>query len=119
MVEKGTILMSQKDLKRYHVMNQVLEKRMTQKSASKLLGLSLRHLKRLGKRLKTEGPQGLIHKSRAKRSHNSFDDCVKRQVLKSYKHTYRHFGPTLFSEQLKQREGIEVSPASSLSLPKV
>ena len=59
---KERMYMSIKELSRLEVLNKVHEKRITQRQAAEVLGLSLRHVKRLSKALKLEGPKGLISK---------------------------------------------------------
>jgi len=109
MENKVIISMSTKEIKRYYLMNQVIEKRVTQTNAAHLLGLSRRQVVRLVKRLKEKGPHGLIHKARGKPSTHRRTDAEVKRVLKLYTHCYHDFGPTLFSEHLKAREGIDIS----------
>jgi hypothetical protein len=52
--------MSNKDLSRLEIMIKVHEKRLTITQASEYLGLSCRQVKRLSKRLRTEGARGSV-----------------------------------------------------------
>jgi hypothetical protein len=56
---KARISMNDKDLFRFHELKKVHEKRQTLAQTTVILGLSLRQV-RLSKRLKIEGPTGLI-----------------------------------------------------------
>jgi hypothetical protein len=64
-VEK-LISMTQKELDRCEIMSQIKNKAIKQIIASKILGLTIRHIKRLYKNYLTFGPQGLISKHRGK-----------------------------------------------------
>ncbi|WP_083461876.1 helix-turn-helix domain-containing protein [Thermanaerothrix daxensis] len=50
--------MSEKELYRLQIMTQLEEKRITQKQAGELLGVSERHVKRLWRRFKRDGAEG-------------------------------------------------------------
>jgi DNA-directed RNA polymerase specialized sigma subunit len=54
------ITMSTKELTRLEVMQRLKEKRMTQKEAANLLGVSTRQVKRLWRRYKQGAAQGLL-----------------------------------------------------------
>jgi len=53
--------MSQKERQRHNLLKMVLEGKNTLKDASKRMGVSYRHAKRLKKRFITEGAKGLVH----------------------------------------------------------
>jgi hypothetical protein len=59
MVREDRILMSVKELRRLHVIQQVLERKMKQVQAAEVLGLSDRQIRRLVKRVGVEGERGL------------------------------------------------------------
>lgn len=50
--------MSQRELKRLHVIHKVIDKGITQGVAAGLLGLSQRHIRRLIKRVREESDKG-------------------------------------------------------------
>ena len=52
--------MSKKELERYRVLQKILEENMNQKIAAEALGLSTRQLRRLLKRYREQGPEGLV-----------------------------------------------------------
>jgi len=60
--------MSQKERQRYHLLQMVLESKTTLKEASRLMGVSYRHAKRLKRKLISEGAKGLIHGNRGRPS---------------------------------------------------
>ncbi|MDF0673587.1 MAG: hypothetical protein P0120_04495 [Nitrospira sp.] len=60
MVREDKMTMSGKELRRVHVIRQVVEKRSTQREAGTLMGLMDRQIRRLMRRVKQEGDQGLL-----------------------------------------------------------
>jgi transposase len=109
MAEKDTIMLRQKDLRRLHVVHKVLEERMTQKEAAQLVSLSERQLRRILTRIREEGDEGIVHRSRGKPSQRRLPKKLKKRIIHLYRNTYADFGPTLFAEKLEEREGITVS----------
>lgn len=109
MVGEDTVTMSTKELRRVHVLRQVLEKRITQREAGTMLRLTDRQIRRLLGRVKEEGDQGLIHRGRGKPSNRRIAGPVKTQALRLYDTQYGDFGPTLAAEKLAERDGITLS----------
>lgn len=101
------IMLRQRELKRLHVLHKVLEGTMTQAEAAHLISLSERQIRRIVKRIREEGDEGIRHKSRGRPSNRKLS--LKERIIDLYKTTYHDFGPTLFSEKLSEREGITVS----------
>ena len=60
--------MSQKEVHRLEVIKRVLDEGLGQGQAAQLLGLSVRQVKRLCRRVRDEGPRGLISRKRGQRS---------------------------------------------------
>ena len=108
MEEKSIIKIAQRELKRLKVIQEVMEKRIAQKTAGIILGIGGRQVRRLANRVKEEGPQGIIHRARGKSSNRKIPDEVRDKVIKIYETRYRDFGPTLSSEKLLEKEKIEV-----------
>lgn len=109
MVREDKVLMSVKELRRLHVIHQVIEKKITQVEASGLLGLTDRQIRRISRRVGELGEKGIAHRSRGKPSNRAIDGEIKARVMKVYGTTYADFGPTLASEKLSEREGIPIS----------
>jgi hypothetical protein len=103
------LTMSQKELKRLHVIRKALEKRITQKDAAGLLEISPRQIRRLVKRVREESDAGIVHRLRGKVSHNAIPPATKQKVLSLCKGIYSGFNPTLASEKLFERDKIELS----------
>jgi hypothetical protein len=103
------IAMSRRETKRLHIIHQALDKRITQKTAAELVGLSSRQLRRILKRVREEGDDGISHRSRGKASNRRFSPKVKDKVLKLYQGQYGDFGPTFASEKLLEVHKIKLS----------
>jgi transposase len=109
MVGEDSIVMKGKELRRVHVIHQVLAKQLTQKQAGEVLGLTTRHIRRLRDRLRADGAKGLAHRGRGKPSNRRKPVAFKRQVLQRYVRHYGDFGPTLAVEHLATHQGLTLS----------
>lgn len=109
MAREDRIIMSVKELRRLHVIQQVLERKMKQVQAAEVLGLTDRQIRRLVKRVGVEGERGLVHRSRGRPSNRAMDRKVKARVLRLYQAQYSDFGPTLAAEKLTERDRIKIS----------
>ena len=106
---KETLKMTMKEAERLSVMRQVVEKNLTIRKASEELGLSLRQTKRIKKRYKEKGAEGLISLKRGKVSNRKIAQETKEKAMSLIKEKYPDFGPTLASEKLDGEEGIKIS----------
>ena len=106
------LTMSNKELTRLEVMQRLQEKRMTQKEAAHILGLSIRHVRRLYRAYRERGAQGLVSRRRGKRSNNRLDPQVVQQTIDLIYDRYRDFGPTLAHEKLTEVHNLRLSRES-------
>lgn len=109
MAREDRVLMSTKELRRLHVIQQVVERKLTQVYAAQLLGLSDRQIRRLVRRVRREGARGLVHRSRGRPSNRAIDRRTKARILRRYEVRYSDFGPTLAAEKLAERNGMTLS----------
>ena len=109
MFGKDIIVMSMVELRRLKFVQSAIEKQITQKEASSILGLCERQIRRLVKRVRDEGEIGVIHESRGRSSNRRLSDKIKSKVLTLYKKRYPDFGPTLAAEKLLELDGIKIS----------
>jgi len=107
--EKDMITMSRRETKRLHIIHQALDKRITQKTAAALVGLSSRQLRRMIKRVRAEGDEGISHRSRGKDSSHCVPKKIKEKALKLFREKYSDFGPTFASEKLLDVHKIKLS----------
>ena len=101
------IMVRQRELKRLHVIRKVMEGTVTQRDAAGLISLTERQIRRIVKRIREEGDEGIRHKSRGRPSKRKLP--FKERIVELYRERYPDFGPTLFTEKLQEREGITVS----------
>ena len=109
MTDKDMITMSRRETKRLHIIYQALDKRITQKKAAELIGLSSRQLRRMIKRVREEGDEGITHRSRGRASNRRLSQKFKDKVLNLCRKQYSDFGPTFASEKLLEVHEIKLS----------
>ena len=100
MAGKDIFEMSQDELRRLHVIHKAIEGMIKQSEAAAILTVSSRQIRRLVKRVRTEGDRGILHKARGKPSNRRFPKEVKNRAIELYRKKYEGFGPTLASEKL-------------------
>jgi transposase len=108
-MEKDRIEMSQRERDVLKVMSGVLKGERSQVEAARLLKRSERQVRRLAKRMKAEGDQAVIHRSRGKPSNRRLAAAARKQVLELYRSRYADFGPTLASEKLAEEHDVKVA----------
>jgi transposase len=111
-VEK-TLTMSAKELSRLEVMQRLGNKRLKQKEAAAILGITVRQVKRLLSKYRADGASGLVSQRRGKASHNQLGAEVKQKGLDLLKGKYQGFGPTLAREKVVEVEGLKISVEST------
>jgi hypothetical protein len=109
MAERNIFTMSQKEMKRLHVVHKVREGFLTQKDAAEIIALSERQTRRIIKRIREEGDKGIQHRLRGKESNRKLPWELAEKVKRLYQVKYQGFGPTLTKEKLFELEGITVS----------
>jgi IstB-like ATP binding protein/Homeodomain-like domain len=100
--------MSDRELQRLEVLQDLDRRRLTPAAAGQLLGLERRQVFRLLKAYRIEGPTGVISKRRGRRSNRRKPEALQRAVLTIIRQWYWDFGPTLAAEKLREDHGIAV-----------
>jgi len=103
------LTLSERELIRLRTAQRVLDGGLTVAEAAAVLELSTRQIKRLTRRLRTQGPAGLTSRRRGRQPNNTFDPAVRRHVIELARSTYEGFGPTLMAEKLAERDQITVN----------
>jgi hypothetical protein len=103
------IPMSQRERDVLKVLHSVQSGKRTQAEASRLLGLCVRQVRRLQRKLDVRGDAALVHGLRGQPSNHRSDPAFHRAVVAAYRRRYADFGPTLASEKLAE-EGLRVGP---------
>jgi transposase len=104
--------MSNREITRLEVMQRLKEKRLRQTEACRILGISIRQVKRLFRAYKTQGTAGLVSRRRGKPSNHQLDPKIVQQVIDLIYEHYRDFGPTLAHEKLTEVHGLKLSDES-------
>ncbi len=78
---KEEVTLNLKEQKRLLVLNEILAGRLTGQEAAEVLGLSLRHTRRLIAAYRQEGAAVLAHGNRGKRSHRRTPEHVEEKVV--------------------------------------
>jgi transposase len=104
--------MSSKEIGRLEVMQRLSEKSLSQKEAAKMIGVSVRQVKRLYKAYREQGAAGLVSRRRGRVSNNRLKETTRKKALDLLGSKYRGFGPTLACEKLVELEGLKISRES-------
>ena len=102
-------MMTIKEAERLSIMKQIESKKLKQREAGEVLGLSLRQTQRLLRSYKEEGPKGLVLKRRGKANPRRMPFMEKLKIVATIREKYPDFGPTFASEKLREKENILVS----------
>ena len=105
--------MSTTELRRAGVLARVAAGTLKLGSAARLMEVSYRQAKRLYRRYRAEGAQGLQHRSAGRASNRGTDARMQRRVLTLIREKYsggvaERFGPTLAAEHLATEDGITI-----------
>lgn len=101
------ITMSLQEVKRYGIVNQTINKKLNGTEASKLIGLSVRQVRRLKAKVRERGIKGLIHGNRGQPSNRSIPDQERQKIITLIREKYSDFGPLLASEKLEELHQIK------------
>ena len=105
--------MSRRELERVEVMGRVAGGDLQLSHAAEMLELSYRQTKRLWRRYREGGGEGLKHASAGRESNRGKPRKLRRRVLGLVRQKYsgseaERFGPTLAAEHLAEEDGIKV-----------
>jgi len=110
---KGRIYMNVNDLDRLQVIEQVCKKKMKTKKAAKILGISVRQVKRLKKRFNKDGAKGLISQKVGTPSNNKISSEKRLLVLNFLNYEdHRDFSPVLVHEYISKEHPSFISITS-------
>ena len=101
--------MSYEELDRVSVIERVIEKRLTQREAATILGLTTRQVRRLRRAYVRDGPMGLASKHRGRPSNRQLPSVLRDEALAIVRSRYEDFGPTLAHEKLTELHGLKLS----------
>lgn len=102
--------MSAKDIDRYGVLQRFIHKEIKRKKVAELLGISIRHVKRLKQKVIVAGPAGLLHAALGKPSHNGVPKKERTKIEALLRAKYPDFTPTFAAEKLRELHGVDRDP---------
>ena len=101
--------MGMKERDKLHTIRNILEGRMTQAEAAKILRRSERQVRRLCARVRSKGERSLVHGLRGRPSNNRLDEELLGQALSALHHPrWEGFGPVFSREKLDEFYGIKL-----------
>jgi transposase len=107
------IAMTEKERKQCRVMEGLLQGAYTIKEASRVLGVSMRHTKRLKKKYLLGGSKELVHKNVGRKPVHALSEELKKKIIDlSQSSLYKGSNDRHLAELLQQYEGIKVSASS-------
>lgn len=109
MAAEDRVLMSAKEIKRLHVIEKYHEGLIVQAEGAEILGISVRHFRRMQKRVIAEGATGVVNRHRGNPSNRAIQMQTRQRALETYRRKYYDYGPTLAVEKLWEYESIKVS----------
>jgi hypothetical protein len=109
MTQNRILTMSKKEVKRCEILKMAKEKKITQKQGARKIEVSERHFRRLLRKYRRDGPEGMISRHRGKASNNRMRPEKREAIIEKLHTEYADFGSTLASEKLGERDGLGVS----------
>ena len=104
-----TITLTMKQLQRFAVLSQLMRDDINGTQAAEKLGLSVRQIKRLKRKVRTHGVKGLMHGNYNRQSNRKVKESIRVRVIVLLKRKYYDYGPTFAKEKLAKHHGIRLS----------
>lgn len=102
--------LSDQQQQRLSVVNKTLLGQYTNNQAAKILGISLRQIKRLKKNVRVSGEKAVVHGLLGKPSNHRLSPLLRKKVLDIVQKQYADFKPTLAAEKLRENNQLSVHP---------
>ena len=109
----GRTTLSAREVDRAGVLRRVKDGKLKLASAAQMLGISYRQAKRVWKRYRKYGVEGLKHRAVGRHSNSAKEGRFRKRVLRLVRDKYsggivERFGPTLAAEHLSSEDGIQI-----------
>lgn len=108
-VGSSVIFLSAKEMDRLHVIQLVLERRLTRVKAGGVLGIGARQVARLCGAYQRDGAAGLASRKRGRVSNRKLPPTVEARVVELSRTFYQRLGPTFVRDKLAERHGIKLA----------
>jgi hypothetical protein len=109
MRQNTRVTFAMRDFDRLKCIQAVVDGELKPLRAAERLGLTTHQVRRLARRYAAAGPVALISKRFSRPSNNRLDDAMADRVIKHLRSTYADFGPTLATEKLRTKHGIDLA----------
>ena len=101
--------MSDQEISRVQVIQQVVKKQLKPRQAAEQMHLSVRQVKRLKRAYQRDGAKGLVSKKRGRRSNHQLEMQTQAHAAQLVRERYPDFGPTLAHEKLTEDHHLALS----------
>ncbi len=108
MEHKG-LYVSQREIRRFELLQQVMDETLTLRQVTQALGVSYRQAVRLKAKVAAEGLSGLVHGNRGLPPANKPQAALWARVVALSRERYFDFNDSHFQQMLAEREGIVLS----------
>ena len=98
-----------KDIRRYEVLQDVIDKKLKGSEAAEILGLSYVHISRLKRKFLEEGLEGILRKIPILPQNKKINDLTISEILRLRKEFYYDFNILHFMEKLEEDHKIHTS----------
>ena len=105
----NNITLTEEDLFKFETITKLIGNTITIKQAREQLGLSARQVKRLKRKVASQGAVGVVHGLRGKPGNKRMPQATLDGASKLLTEKYADFGPTFAAEKLKDIHGITLS----------
>lgn len=102
------ITMTPKELSRYGIIKNLIEKRVNGTEAAKQISLSIRQVKNLKAKVRKYGEKGIIHGNRGRLSNRRISEEKIKEMKKIVEKKYYDFCPKFASEKLEENHQIRI-----------
>lgn len=101
---------TQREREKLEIVKKTLQGNLTNEQAALMLGVSLRQVKRLKKKVREEGDLAIVHQLKGKASNHQLSAEVKEEALDLVEKQYADFKPTFAAEKLEEHHCLSVNP---------
>lgn len=109
MAKEEVLQMTWRDVDRIKTLHMVIQKKITQEKAGRILELCRRQVNRLCGKIKKKGDRAIIHGLRGRPSNHQLPQSLIDKAKGKIKERYSDFGPTLAAEKLLEIDGVKLS----------
>ena len=106
---ESMVTLNSKEQKKLMVISKVERGEVGGREAAAILGISLRHLRRLIAGYRRDGVRALAHGNRGRTPANALDDGLRRWVIELAGSTYAGCNTQHFTELLSECDGLRLS----------